>query len=214
MMKFVPVFPLNIVSFPTEVVSLHIFEPRYKQLIKECIAEEKPFGMPVVFDNKVQEVGTLMQVQRLEKEYEDGSMDIRVLGLQTFNVLEFVKNIPDKLYGGGVVTLNEPKAFGKKYHNHATVIQLLKKFHNLLDVEKKYRKSDEELTSYDIAHHIGMALEQEYEVLKLEIEAQRMLYIQKHLEAITIGVTEHKSIVERILLNGHFRHLSLKDFDL
>jgi uncharacterized protein len=214
MMKFIPVFPLNIVSFPTEVVSLHIFEPRYKQLIKECVADDKPFGMPVVFDNKVQDIGTLMQVQRVEKLYEDGSMDIRVLGLQTFNVLEFIKNIPDKLYGGGVVTLNPPNEFGMKYHNHAKVLTLLKKFHNLLDVEKKYKKKDVDLTSYDIAHHIGMALEQEYEVLKLEFEAQRMLYIQQHLEAITIGVSEHKKIVERILLNGHFRHLSLKDFDL
>ena len=87
MMNFIPVFPLNIVVYPGEQLNLHIFEPRYKQLIKECIAEEKLFGIPVVLDKRIQEYGTTLKVTELVKEYDNGEMDIRAKGQSLFRVL-------------------------------------------------------------------------------------------------------------------------------
>ena len=103
MTNFIPVFPLNIIVYPNEPLNLHIFEPRYKQLIKECLQASKSFGMPVVLNKKVQEYGTVMEITELVKEYPGGEMDIRARGTQIFRVLEIIKEIPDKLYSGAIV---------------------------------------------------------------------------------------------------------------
>ena len=104
MTNFIPIFPLSIVVYPGEQLNLHIFEPRYKQLIEDCFAAKKNFGIPAVLDNKVSEMGTLVQVTEISNRYPDGKMDIKTEGLKTFKILEIVKDIPDKLYSGAIVT--------------------------------------------------------------------------------------------------------------
>ena len=61
MTNFIPIFPLGIVVYPGEELNLHIFEPRYKQLITDVNQSKKPFGIPAVIDNKVNEMGTLVE---------------------------------------------------------------------------------------------------------------------------------------------------------
>ena len=70
-----PLFPLNIVAFPGETLNLHIFEPRYKELITDCIKSDYVFGIPSFVKNKI-EVGTTAKILKIEKTYEDGRMDI------------------------------------------------------------------------------------------------------------------------------------------
>ena len=77
MTNFIPIFPLGIVVYPGEDLNLHIFEPRYKQLIKECHEQKKGFGIPTVIENKLQENGTLVQITELTKLYDNGEMDIQ-----------------------------------------------------------------------------------------------------------------------------------------
>ena len=103
MTNFIPIFPLGIVVYPGEQLNLHIFEPRYKQLISECFENKKPFGIPVVIDNKINEMGTLLQVVEISRVYEDGKMDIKAEGLKVFRILEIIKELPDKLYNGAIV---------------------------------------------------------------------------------------------------------------
>ena len=80
MTNFIPIFPLGIVVYPGENVNLHIFEPRYKQLIKECSENKKSFGIPAVLDNRLQERGTLVSVTEVSKVYDNGEMDIKTKG--------------------------------------------------------------------------------------------------------------------------------------
>src|SRR6478672_9177821 len=98
MTNFIPIFPLAIVVYPGEELNLHIFEPRYKQLIRECFEAKKPFGIPSVINNEVAERGTVVEVTEISKTYDDGKMDIKTRGLTIFKILEIVKEIPDKLY--------------------------------------------------------------------------------------------------------------------
>ena len=77
MINFIPIFPLSIVVYPGEELNLHIFEERYKQLIKECFAEKKPFGIPVIINEQVNELGTLLEITAIAKEYTDGKLDIK-----------------------------------------------------------------------------------------------------------------------------------------
>src|SRR5215210_3665300 len=103
MTNFIPIFPLGIVVYPGEQLNLHIFEPRYKQLINECYAEKKDFGIPAIIDNHVQDYGTVVQIKEITTVHENGEMDIKTEGEKVFRVLEVIKEIPDKLYSGAIV---------------------------------------------------------------------------------------------------------------
>ncbi len=107
MTNFIPIFPLNVVLYPGETLNLHIFEPRYKELVKECFGSNKPFGVPAIINGHVSEFGTLVTIVEIVKEYENGEMDIITKGTDVFRILEIIKKIPDKLYSGAIVNYPE-----------------------------------------------------------------------------------------------------------
>ena len=214
MTNFIPIFPLSIVVYPGETLPLHIFEPRYKQLINECRETSRPFGIPVVINNHMQEYGTLVQITEVVKTYENGEMDIRTEGMDVFRILEVIKTIPDKLYSGSIVNYphNEKVAADKRLMPQ--VIRGLRELHRLLNISKDYKKDDDSLVSYDIAHHAGLSIEEEYELLGLFMEIQRQEYLKRHLQKVLPMLMEMEHLKERVKLNGHFRNLSALDLEL
>ena len=207
MVNFIPIFPLSIVVYPGERLNLHIFEPRYKQLIKECLAEEKSFGIPTVIGEKMQEFGTLMKVTELTKEYDNGEMDIKTQGLQVFRILEVIQSIPDKLYSGSIVSYPENQLDEGNRKLMQTVVKGIREMHRLLKVSKDFQKEEDRLISYDIAHHAGLSLEEEYELLGLMRELHRQEYLKRHLKKVLPVLMEMEHLKEKIKLNGHFRNL-------
>lgn len=210
MTNFIPIFPLGIVVYPEEQLNLHIFEPRYKQLIRECIAEQKPFGIPAVIDNKIVEYGSLVEIVRVEKSYESGELDVVTRGTKVFRVLEVIKSIPEKLYSGAIVNYPE-NHFNSNERLQKQVLQAVRELHNLLQVNKSFKKEDADLLSYDLAHHAGLSLHEEYEVLHLFQEMQRLEYLKRHLLKVVPVMAEMERLKDRVQLNGHFRNLSAGD---
>lgn len=213
MTNFIPIFPLGIVVYPGEQLNLHIFEPRYKQLITECYAEAKPFGIPTVLDSGVAELGTSVNVTEIVEVYEDGKLDIRVQALEIFRILEIVKKIPDKLYSGAIVSYPDNDV---KKHTVIIrkVVSSIKELHRLLNISKDFKKKENELLSYDIAHHAGLSVAEEYELLSLMTEVQRLEYLKRHLKKILPMISGIENLKEKIQLNGHFRELKGFNFDL
>ena len=166
MTNFIPIFPLAIVVYPGEDVNLHIFEPRYKQLIGDCFEQKKPFGIPSVINNAVSEMGTLVEVKEITNVYENGELDIKSRGKAVFRVLEMINEVPDKLYSGAIVNYPDNDEEGNR-ELMRKVVNGVKELHKLLNVTKTFRKPDDELNTYDVAHHAGLTLEEEYEFLGL-----------------------------------------------
>lgn len=213
MTNFIPIFPLGIVVYPGEELNLHIFEPRYKQLITECYAEKKLFGIPSVIDNRMQDYGTLMRIREISKVHENGEMDIKTEGDQVFRILEVIREIPDKLYSGAIVNYPANHDQGSQ-EIMRKVINGIRELHKLLKVDKDFHKKDEELTSYDIAHHVGLSLHEEYELLGLLQERQRLEYIRRHLTRVIPMMIEMEGLKKKVKLNGHFKNLSSFDLDI
>ncbi len=210
MTNFIPIFPLAIVVYPGEQLNLHIFEPRYKQLVVESFETKKPFGIPAVVGDKMNEMGTLVQVKEISQMYEDGKMDIKTEGLQVFRMLEMIPELPDKLYSGAIVTYpdNDEKS------NRALmrgIVKGIKELHKLLKIEKKFTKPEKELWSYDVAHHAGLSLTEEYELLELTKELQRQEYLKRHLIKVLPVLAEMETLKEKVKLNGHFKNLKAPD---
>lgn len=212
MTNFIPIFPLSIVVFPGEALNLHIFEPRYKQLVKECIESKKAFGIPAVINNGVAELGTLVTITEVVKEYEDGKMDIRTAGTQVFRILEIIKEIPGKLYSGAIVNYPENQ-LALLPVRMKKLLTAIRELHKALNVEKDFSKPDDQLSSYDVAHHTGMSLQEEYELLSLLQEDQRLEYLKRHLTKVLPVLAEMEGLKERIKLNGHFKDLKGFNFE-
>jgi len=213
MTNFIPIFPLGIVVYPGESLNLHIFEPRYKQLINECNTEKKSFGIPTIVNSNLNEMGTLMEITEITTVYDNGEMDIKTKGTKVFRVLEVIKQVPDKLFSGAIV--NYPLNIedeGKK-DLMRKVVSGIRELHRLLKVQKEFPKPDEELNSYDLAHHAGLSLDEEYELLGLLQEIQRQEYLKRHLNKVLPVIAEMEQLKDKIKLNGHFKNLSSLDFD-
>ncbi|MBC7535557.1 MAG: LON peptidase substrate-binding domain-containing protein [Ferruginibacter sp.] len=206
MTNFIPIFPLTIVVYPGEQLNLHIFEPRYKQLVKECADEKKPFGIPAVLGNKMSEMGTLVQVMEITKEYDNGEMDIKTEGLQVFKILEVIKDLPEKLFSGAIVTYPQNVTRGSAALMKKVILGI-REIHKTLGVMKDFKKPDNELTSYDVAHHAGLSIEDEYLFLEFLDELHRQEFLKRHLAKI-IPVMENMDLLKgKIKLNGHFKNL-------
>ncbi|HUQ96333.1 MAG TPA: LON peptidase substrate-binding domain-containing protein [Chitinophagaceae bacterium] len=213
MTNFIPIFPLSVVVYPGEALNLHIFEPRYKQLIQECHAEKKLFGIPSVIENRLQDFGTLMKITELTTVHDNGEMDIKTEGERVFRILEVIKEIPDKLYSGAIV--NYPANFEQgSAEVMRRVLNSIRELHRLLNVTKDFKKEEPELKSYDLAHHIGLSLQEEYELLNLLSERQRQEYLRRHLTKVLPLVAEMEGLKEKIKLNGHFKNLSGFNLDI
>ena len=204
-----PFFPLQSVFFPGETVPLHIFEERYKQLINDCRQEAVTFGIPVYIDDTIA-YGTEVQLVEVVTTYEGGEMDVVCVARQVFKVLSFQHEMNGKLYAGGEVQLLE-SVYDAPESQRAEVLQLLKELYNLVGVEFPNIPL-EKFNSYAFAHKMGLSFEQEYQLLKLNRESERLSYIQRHLDG-TIKVLDQINRTKEIIdMNGHFRNFDPLDF--
>jgi len=194
-------------------LNLHIFEPRYKELVKECFENKKPFGIPAVINGQVAEFGTLVTIREIAQEYDNGEMDIITNGTIVFRILEIIKKIPDKLYSGAIVNYPENAEVYHRKELMQFVIKAIRELHRILNISKDFRKPDEELNAYDLAHHAGLSIEEEYEMLALFREEQRQEYLKRHLGKVLPVVVEMEVLKGRIMLNGHFKNLSSFRFE-
>ena len=138
---------------------------------------------------------------------------MRVEGIKVFRILEVIKQVPEKLYGGAIVNYPANEVFLKALTMHQ-VVAAIRELHRLLKVTKELKKPDEQLTSYDVAHHAGLTIDEEYELLGLFREDQRLEYLKRHLGKIIPLAAGIESLKEKIQLNGHFRELKGFNFDL
>ncbi|MEA5458330.1 LON peptidase substrate-binding domain-containing protein [Arcicella sp. LKC2W] len=210
MQKFLPLFPLNLVPFPLEDLNLHIFEPRYRQLINESLDNGTTFGIPVFLDGKLPGFGTEVKIIKLSKKYDDGRMDVKTQGIRTFRMIDFQNPVEMKLYAGGIVELlPEPEISPLVM---AGLSQRVETLYQLLGEEHSFDTNKPQPYSYQIAHKIGLSLEEEYNLLKMPSEEERQGFLIQHLERVISVLQEVERTKERIKLNGHFKNLDPLNF--
>ena len=92
------------------------------------------------------------------------------------------------------------------------ITESLKKLYDILGISKLFTELPENYKSFDIAHHIGMTMEQEYALLQLQNEADRQEAILQHLQQILPTLEETERLKDKVRLNGHFKNLKPPDF--
>ncbi|MCJ7466543.1 MAG: LON peptidase substrate-binding domain-containing protein [Maribacter sp.] len=204
-----PFFPLQSVFFPGETVPLHIFEDRYKQLINDCRKEAITFGIPVYIYETVA-YGIEVQLVEVVTTYENGEMDVICVARQVFRILTFENEIPGKLYAGGIVQFLDAVNDGGEIQK-ITVLNNIQELYTLMHVPFTPISVDK-FNSYMLAHKMGLSFEQEFELLQIASESERLQYLQNHLEN-TIRVLQEVDRTKRTIeLNGDFRNFDPLDF--
>jgi len=206
MTDFLPLFPLNMVVYPGENLNLHIFEPRYKQLIRECEQNLITFGIPAFISKKVMPIGTELRLLSIEKKYPDGKLDIKTKGIGIFKIKEYYSQSPNKLYPGADITrlkLNDEYNQGL----NEEILEQLTQLFGLLDINKKLPRSARTFRVYDIAHYIGLNIDQEYALLTLPTELERQEFAVAHLKKLLPVVENMENSKKRAKMNGHFKNV-------
>lgn len=204
-----PLFPLQSVFFPGETVPLHIFEERYKQLINDCRDEAITFGIPVFINNTV-EYGTEVQLVEVVNTYDSGEMDVVCIARQVFKILTFDNEMEGKLYAGGIVEFLDSNN-DAELSLREEVYNKMKKLYDLMSVQFPPIPL-EKFNSYAFGHKMGLSFEQEYELLKLSNETQRLQYIATHLDTTTTVLEQINRTKAVIEMNGHFKNFDPLDF--
>ncbi len=174
MEKEISLFPLNLVAFPGEQLNLHIFEPRYKDLVNDCLNTKTTFGIPSYVLNKI-EFGTEVKIDEVTKVYDDGRMDIKTMGLRVFRVVEYHNPWENKEYAGGVVELID---FNDGYDSslHIAIVDLMSELFDWLKIDNELDVSYSQ-PMYKFIHKIGLKLDEEYAMLSMKNEKMRQKYV-------------------------------------
>ncbi len=197
------------VAFPGEFVHLHIFEPRYKQLIRDVQDTDRVFGIPVYVE-KVKRFGTTVRITEISKTYSDGRLDIKTIGLRVFEIEELLNPMPGKLYPGAVVTYPPDSADGDN-DLRQEIKQEMERLLKLLNISHKMKVAGD-MSTYRIAHLMGMPLEDEYKMLKIGSERERQRFLLARVSQLENRVAQRRQMQKRIQGNGHFKHLDPLDF--
>lgn len=206
--NYLPIFPLKLVAFPGEELNLHIFEPRYKQLISDILENKTTFGIAVYLD-KLMPFGTEVELKEVSKVYEDGRMDIKTIGVKVFEIITLDNPMTQKLYAGGkVIFIENDKRLPSNLHTE--YLFYLKELFRLMNYDVDYIPL--QINSFTYAHKIGLNLEEEYDLLSIEKEEERVKYLIKHLLKVIPILREVEAAKKKIQMNGHFKNLDPLDF--
>jgi ATP-dependent Lon protease len=198
-----PLFPLGLVLYPGERLPLHIFEERYKELTHYCLDHDVAFGIVLVDDGSLADVGTTARIERIVKRYEDGRMDIIVEGEERFEL----RSVHDrKSYYTADVTLLEDEPSLDASLKERAITQHMK----LLELAGRTVRPDVydnvERLSFMLAQNAGLDAEQKQEVLARDSENERVEYLIRHFESLIPKVEQEDDMRRRIQSNGHFKN--------
>jgi len=210
-MTELPLFPLQWVAFPGEEVNLHIFEPRYKKLIRECEERDLTFGLPPFVGGKLSRMGTELQLQAVTNRKADGSCDVQLLGKRVFRIIEFLQPLSMADYLRGKVAF-QPEVFDAEINLQVQLRDKLQDLFNLMLVDRQIPPNPSAIQTFQFAHYVGLSQSRELELIEIPSEIERCIFLLNHLNTFIPQVQEMETLRKRARLNGHIKRFDPLDF--
>lgn len=210
MVSTLALFPLQSVVYPRENIPLHIYEERYRLLIEDCEATGFTFGIPAYLDNRM-DYGTEVELTGIVKSYSSGAKDVVCKGLRVFRVRKFNPRDYGKIYANGEVEFLDNIDDGEDIQRQQLTAMIAELYQHLEVPPPKI--AADSINSFTLAHKIGLSMEQEYTLLKLISEKDRLSFLLNHL-CITIPIVQELNRTRfTIEMNGHFKNFDPLDFE-
>lgn len=189
-------FPLRIFLFPGEQTTLHIFEPRYLQLITECLENNVCFGIPYQGKTTLSELGSLVKVNQILKKYESGELDVLIECQSNFKIHQFQNKNENKLYPLGSLSKIEKKTFEPSDELLKQATNYLK---HLLDVSNE-RKSEELISLNQLTNLVNLTDEEKIKFIGFK-ESKKNEFLVNKFKFMMILLTQEKMVDQNFYLN-------------
>ena len=183
--KTIKIFPIGLTVLPKDIVPLHIFEERYKILVRNCIDEDDVFGMVFRDRNKnIRQYGCIVKVSSVENQYSDGRLDIIVEGYERFKIISSKKN--EELWTSNIeiieeeINKNDDKLFSKVFDKYLQLLILMGKDEFIQqEISKK--------NSFDLTRNVLLPNKIKQKLISLNSENERLLFIEKILDKYLVS---------------------------
>ena len=198
-MNEIGLFPLNLVLLPGEQAPLHVFEPRYRELIGECLAENEEFGLVLADEDGIREVGTRAGVIEVLEQFDDGRLNVVVQGRERFRLVELTE--------GRSFTTAEVEEIDDEGDDptEEEVEQCLAAYDRVVeaaeaDLEDLDLAADS--IAFQIAARVDFGTEIKQGLLELRSERERVLRLAPMLNQAADAVKRDREIRDRASGNG------------
>jgi Lon protease-like protein len=196
----IPLFPLDVVLFPGTPLPLHIFEPRYKEMIGECLAEQSIFGVVRAVEQGLAEVGCTAEIVSVVKEYPDGRLDLVTEGRKRFELLSV--NQERSFLRAEVLMIDDQPGMPPQ-EDTARAMQLHSELLALAGATQDLSAADPSELSFSLAGTLPLDLDFKQKLLALRSESERIALLIQYLETIIPNIHRTARARERAGGNGH-----------
>ena len=197
-----PLFPLGVVALPTELVPLHIFEPRYRTMIGECLERETEFGIVWLSDDGLKSTGCACRIEDVLERMPDGRMNIACRGTRPFRLVDRREHLA---YPAGVVEWLEDK---DELPDERT-LEAAREAYSALVVEATDEEPDPErlaaMRAYDMAATVDFGLDAKQGLLDLRSENARLRLVTRLFRAAVKRLDYIERAQARARSNGKVR---------
>lgn len=198
-MEEIGLFPLGLVLLPTEQVPLHVFEPRYRELIGECLEAEQPFGLVFADDDGLRRVGTLAAITEVTERFDDGRLNVVVEGGDRFRLVELTEG---RSFHTGHIELLADRDDPPAAEDVRRSIALFSRLVQLTGAEVEVPDEAIELLSYVLASRFDLAADLKLELLEETSERVRLSRLCEILETVAAAVEHQREVAARAATNG------------
>ena len=200
MSRLLPLFPLDVVLFPGVALPLHIFEPRYKEMIGEVLDSKEKFGMVRGTAEGLASVGCTAEIVAVTKQYEDGQLDIVTEGGERFEVMDI--NTERSFYRAEVLYLvDEPEP--PHVEDNARLIDIHTEALRLLGATAEPPPLEEKELSFIVAGSMPFDLDFKQNLLAMRSEPKRVEALLKYYEGILPSLRRAVNARQKSGGNGH-----------
>jgi Lon protease-like protein len=196
----IPLFPLDVVLFPGAPLPLHIFEPRYKEMIGECLAQHRPFGVIRAIEQGLAEVGCTAEILTVVKEYEDGRLDLVTEGRRRFELLRVNE---ERSFLRGEITLIDDEAVAATQQDKSRAIELHAQLLAIAGAKQDLSATDMSILSFSLASSLPLDLDFKQKLLALRSEPERLLLLIQYFETVIPNIQRAAHARQKAGGNGH-----------
>ena len=200
--SLLPLFPLDVVLFPGLPLPLHIFEPRYKEMIGKCLDQSTAFGVVRSVEQGLAEVGCTAEITTVVKRYPDGRLDIVTQGRERFQILNVNQEI-SLLRAEVLMFDDEPETpasedIARAVALHSEILGLAGASQNLSSIEQS-------TLSFYLAGSLPLDLDYKQKLLALRSESMRISSLVQYFETLLPNLRRATHAREKAGGNGHGR---------
>jgi len=197
--NLLPLFPLDVVLLPGTLLPLHIFEPRYREMIAECLAKSKPFGVVRSKEEELAEIGCTAEILKVAKQYPDGRSDIR--GERRFEVLQVNQ---ERAYLQAEVFYLEDDPGTPTSEEMAQATKLHEEIMALAGVKAESTgEKERQLLSFQLVGSLPLDLDFKQTLLAMKSETERLRTVISYFETILPTIKRNVQVRQKASGNGH-----------